>query len=132
MAIEIVFSAGKVEILNGRKTERPGRGASILALLSDYVSVDVETTGLSPVYNEIIEVSALRVRGGQIVDRFSSLVRPSDMSQVDEYITALTGTSQGAVALWETGARMPRADKLPKLAEVLGCSVADLFNTESA
>lgn len=42
------------------------------------------------------------------------------------------GTSQGAVALWETGARMPRADKLPKLAEVLGCSVADLFNTESA
>ena len=93
MAIEIVFSAGKVEILNGRKTARPGRGASILALLSDYVSVDVETTGLSPVYNEIIEVSALRVRGGQIVDRFSSLICPSDMSQVDEYITALTGIS---------------------------------------
>ncbi len=42
------------------------------------------------------------------------------------------GASQSAVALWETGARMPRADKLPKLAEVLGCSVADLFNTESA
>ena len=77
MAIEIVFSAGKVEILNGRKTARPGRGASILALLSDYVSVDVETTGLSPVYNEIIEVSALRVRGGQIVDRFPlSSARP--------------------------------------------------------
>ena len=42
------------------------------------------------------------------------------------------GTSQAAVGMWETGARMPRADKLPKLAEVLGCSVADLFNTESA
>ena len=42
------------------------------------------------------------------------------------------GTSQGAVALWETGARMPRADKLPKLAEILGCSIADLFDSESA
>ena len=44
---------------------------------------------------------------------------------------AIMGTSQAAVGMWETGARMPRADKLPKLAEVLGCSVADLFNTES-
>ena len=42
------------------------------------------------------------------------------------------GVSQATVGMWETGARMPRADKLPKLAEVLGCSVADLFNTESA
>lgn len=38
--------------------------------------------------------------------------------------------AKAAVAMWETGARMPRADKLPKLAEVLGCSVADLFTTE--
>ena len=106
MAIEIVFSSGgTVEVLSGRKTARPGRGASILALLSDYVSVDVETTGLSPVYNEIIEVSALRVRGGQIVDRFSSLICPSDMSQVDEYITALTGISP---AMLETA---PSAEK---------------------
>lgn len=118
MAIEIVFSAGKVEILNGRKTARPGRGASILALLSDYVSVDVETTGLSPVYNEIIEVSALRVRGGQIVDRFSSLICPSDMSQVDEYITALTGISP---AMLETA---PSAEKVfPAFLDFVGSDV---------
>ena len=49
-----------------------------------------------------------------------------------EELAAIMGTSQAAVGMWETGARMPRADKLPKLAEVLGCSVADLFNTESA
>lgn len=42
-------------------------------------------------------------------------------------LAKLMETSQAAVAMWETGARMPRADKLPKLAEVLGCSVADLF-----
>lgn len=45
-------------------------------------------------------------------------------------LAKLMGTTQAAVAMWETGARMPRADKLPKLAEVLGCSVADLFTTE--
>lgn len=44
-----------------------------------------------------------------------------------EQLARLMGTTQAAVAMWETGARMPRADKLPKLAEVLGCSVADLF-----
>lgn len=37
------------------------------------------------------------------------------------------GTTQAAVGLWEIGARIPRADKLPKLAEILDCSIADLF-----
>lgn len=44
-----------------------------------------------------------------------------------EQLARLMGTTQAAVAMWETGARMPRADKLPKLAEVLGCTVADLY-----
>lgn len=41
-------------------------------------------------------------------------------------LAKLLGTTQAAVAMWETGARMPRADKLPRLAEVLGCTVSDL------
>lgn len=42
-------------------------------------------------------------------------------------LAELMDTTQAAVAMWESGARMPRTDKLPKIAEVLGCSVADLF-----
>lgn len=42
------------------------------------------------------------------------------------------GVERSTVAKWEARTAFPRADKLPKLAEVLGCSVADLFNTESA
>lgn len=42
-------------------------------------------------------------------------------------LAELMDTTQAAVAMWESGARMPRTDKLPKLAEVLGCSVGDLF-----
>lgn len=49
-----------------------------------------------------------------------------------EQLAEKIGTTQSAVALWETGRRAPMAAKLPKLAEVLGCGIADLFNTESA
>lgn len=44
-----------------------------------------------------------------------------------QQLAELLGATQAAVAMWESGARLPRTDKLPKLAEVLGCSVADLF-----
>lgn len=44
-----------------------------------------------------------------------------------QQLAELLGTTQAAVAMWESGARFPRTDKLPKLAEVLNCSVADLF-----
>lgn len=37
--------------------------------------------------------------------------------------------SQQAVGKWETGAAMPRADKLPELARVLGCSISDLYGS---
>ena len=37
------------------------------------------------------------------------------------------GVKQGAVAMWETGKALPRADKLPKLAEILDCTVDELL-----
>lgn len=40
------------------------------------------------------------------------------------------GTSQAAVALWETKDYMPQADKLPELARILNCTIDDLFNTK--
>lgn len=42
------------------------------------------------------------------------------------------GVSQATVGMWETGDRMPRASKLLKLAEILNCSVSDLFTAERA
>ena len=46
------------------KIQRPGKGESRLCLPRDYVVVDTETTGLSSENCDLIEVSALRVRGG--------------------------------------------------------------------
>lgn len=42
----------------------------------DYVVLDLETTGLSPVFDEIIEISAIRVREHQAAETFSTLVNP--------------------------------------------------------
>lgn len=38
---------------------------------------------------------------------------------------------RSTVAKWESGEANPRADKLPALAELLGCSIDDLFDKTS-
>jgi DNA polymerase III epsilon subunit family exonuclease len=43
----------------------------------DFVAFDLETTDRDPQSCEIVEIGAVRVRGGAIVDRFHRLVRPT-------------------------------------------------------
>ena len=38
---------------------------------------------------------------------------------------------RSTVAKWETGAAIPRGDKLPLLAKKLGCSIDDLYAEET-
>lgn len=40
------------------------------------------------------------------------------------------GVSPAAVAMWETGERIPRASTLAKMAELFGCSMDDLMRKE--
>lgn len=58
---------------------------------------DLETTGLSPAHNEIIQIAAVRMRiGDWHVDAgFETFVRPRQ--QVPEFITGLTGIGQAHV-----------------------------------
>lgn len=42
-------------------------------------------------------------------------------------LAQLTGVTQQAIARWESGEVLPRADKLPLLAKVLGCTIDELF-----
>lgn len=55
----------------------------------NYVIVDLETTGLSPLKNEIIEIGAIKVENNKIVDRLDMLVKPEN--RVSSFITNLTG-----------------------------------------
>lgn len=58
-------------------------------MIQDYVCLDLETTGLDPKTDKIIEIGAIKVRSGQIVDSFQSFVNPGRM--LPEKIVALTG-----------------------------------------
>lgn len=51
-----------------------GRGGS--RLLERYVALDIETTGLDPAYDDIIEIGAVRFLAGEPAERFSAFVRP--------------------------------------------------------
>lgn len=77
-------------------TGRPHKGKSLLIFPVDYTVVDIETTGLDPRWDEIIELSALRVRNGEVCGRFSTLVKPEN--QISDFITCLTGIANEDVA----------------------------------
>ena len=60
-----------------------------------YVVYDLETTGFSSNYNEIIEVAAAKVRNGQIVEEFSTFVKPN--REIGRQITELTSITNDDV-----------------------------------
>lgn len=45
-------------------------------MINRYVALDVETTGLNPAVDRIIEVGMARVEDGQITQKYSTLVYP--------------------------------------------------------
>ncbi len=55
----------------------------------NYVAVDIETTGLKPKTDRIIEIGAVLVKGGRIVEKKNWLVNPK--CAVNEFVTNLTG-----------------------------------------
>jgi len=67
------------------------KGKSLLELPDDYTIVDIETTGLSLKYSEIIEVALIKIRNNQIAEKFESLVKPA--RAVPYEIIKLTGIS---------------------------------------
>ncbi len=69
--------------------DRIYKGKSLIKEISDYMVVDIETTGLSPRRDSIIEIAALKVRNNEITDTFTSLINPG--FDIPTYITKLTG-----------------------------------------
>ncbi len=63
---------------------------------SDYIALDIETTGLDPKTDKIIEIGAARVRAGQVGETFCTLVNPA--RRLEERITELTGITDDMLA----------------------------------
>ena len=77
---------------------------------TEFVVLDVETTGLAPGRHRVIEIGAVIVRGGEITANFRSFVNPG--RGIPQFISKFTGISDAMVA------RAPQAAKvLPKLRE---------------
>ena len=81
---------------------RPYKGKSLVAFPSSYVTLNLKTTGLSPMWDSIIEIKAIRFKNGREVNRFSSLVR----ADVDSFTAQITGITNDMLA------RAPSAEKV--------------------
>jgi DNA polymerase-3 subunit epsilon len=73
--------------------ERTEKGKSIIENLSDYIVIDTETTGLDTDFCSIIEISAIKVKNHEIIDTFSSLVKPTKRYITDYYSNEFTAIS---------------------------------------
>ena len=86
-----------------------------------FVVFDIETTGFSPVTNRIIEIGAVKVDKGQIVDRFSVFVNP--LVPIPFEIEKLTGINDSMVMEAETIERV-----LPQFLDFVGDAVLVAHN----
>lgn len=60
-----------------------------------FVVIDLETTGGSPRESKITEIGAVKIRGGEIIGEFQTLVNPD--SPIPPFITVLTGITDAMV-----------------------------------
>ncbi len=60
--------------------------------------------------------------------RIRELRIEKNLTQTD--LAKAVNVGQPAVAAWESGKSRPRAEHLPVLAEVLGCSIDEFFKEE--
>lgn len=86
------------------------------------VMLDFETTGLSPAMGErITEVAALRIVGGEIVERYVSLVNCG--VRIPSFITGLTGITQAMV-----DRAPPAREVVPQLLDFIGSDALSAHN----
>lgn len=83
-------------------------------LAEPIVMIDFETTGMSPEQGgRITEVAAVRIQGGEIIDRFVSLINCN--VRIPSFITQLTGITQSMV-----NSAPPVAEVMPNLLAFIG------------
>ena len=86
-----------------------------------FVVTDTETTGTAPKTDRIIELAAVKVEGGEVVDTFQQLINPG--RSIPKRITQITGISTGMVF-----DAPPMEEVLPRYLDFLGDGVLTAHN----
>ena len=76
------------------KRER-NKGNRLMDFLDDYIVFDLETTDSNVNYAEIIEIGAIKISNGEIIDTFSTLVKPT--FPIPESATIINGITNDMV-----------------------------------
>ena len=92
-------------------TPLPGLGPALLK--EPWVALDLETTGLDPDSDEIIEVGLARFQGATVLDRLSTTVNP--LQALTPFVQRYTGITQADV-----DASPPFGDVAPRLLDFVG------------
>lgn len=80
---------GKPIIINSKEYKKNAAEAT-------YTVFDLETTGLKPKNSEIIEIGAVKIQQGEIIDKFSTFVKPQN--KIPAQITDITGITNKMVS----------------------------------
>jgi DNA polymerase-3 subunit alpha (Gram-positive type) len=80
----------------------------------DYVIFDIETTGLDPFNDKIIEIGAVKVKNNKIVDEFNYLINPN--IKLSDTIINITGITDE-----DLKDKMSIDEVLPKFIDFIGC-----------
>ncbi len=81
--------------------------------MDSYVSLDLETTGLNPKHEKIIEIGAVKIIDNAVADTFSTFVNPG--RKLDEHTKTFTGISDADLEGAESIENI-----IPKLVEFIG------------
>ncbi len=80
--LELVFVNDEaITITRGSTTQMLGDAT--------YVIFDIETTGLSVIYDTLIEIAGVKIKNGSIIGEFQSLINPN--KPISQFTTGLTG-----------------------------------------
>ena len=72
-----------------KEKEKKEKGENLNKFVDDYVLVDIETTGFSPVKDNIIEIGAIKVKNNEIISEYNELIKIDKI--LSPFTTKLTG-----------------------------------------
>lgn len=82
-------SSNYLKIKYPQITEKKIKSCPIDYVPNSYVILDLETTGLNPKEDSIIEIGCIKIKEGKEVDRFETFIKPAEA--ISERITEITG-----------------------------------------